>query len=82
MIEVQFFASLRERLGYDRLELECRPGDTLARIRERLARQEPEFARASQEQRLLAAVNETLAQDSQPVADGDRLAFFPPVTGG
>jgi len=82
MIEIQFFASLRERLGCDRLELECQPGDTLALIKARLARQEPAFARASQEQRLLAAVNETLAPDSQPVADGDRLAFFPPVTGG
>ena len=31
---------------------------------------------------VLAAVNQTLAQAHSPIAEGDEVAFFPPVTGG
>ncbi|MDK6767682.1 MoaD/ThiS family protein, partial [Klebsiella aerogenes] len=30
----------------------------------------------------LAAVNQTLTSFDHPVASGDEVAFFPPVTGG
>jgi molybdopterin synthase sulfur carrier subunit len=29
-----------------------------------------------------AAVNQAMAHGDTPVADGDEVAFFPPVTGG
>lgn len=32
--------------------------------------------------RQLAAVNQTLTSFEHPVASGDEVAFFPPVTGG
>ena len=32
--------------------------------------------------KLLAAVNQTLTSFEHPVASGDEVAFFPPVTGG
>ena len=32
--------------------------------------------------RVRGAVNQTMADDDEPVADGDEVAFFPPVTGG
>ena len=35
-----------------------------------------------EEGKLLAAVNQTLTSFEHPVASGDEVAFFPPVTGG
>jgi molybdopterin synthase sulfur carrier subunit len=31
---------------------------------------------------VLCAVNQAVARPEQAVADGDEVAFFPPVTGG
>ena len=75
-VRVKYFGSLRERMGRaeDCLTLESEA--TVADI----------WARASTGQpmpvNLLAAVNLEYAQPGQAVADGDEVAFFPPVTGG
>ncbi|WP_228304567.1 MoaD/ThiS family protein, partial [Klebsiella michiganensis] len=42
-------------------------------------RQRPAVAAGNQ---LLAAVNQTLTTFDHPLAAGDEVAFFPPVTGG
>ena len=81
MINVLFFAQVRELVGTDRLEL---PADfpTVEAVRQHLAAQEGRWSLALEEGKLLAAVNQTLVSFDTPVADGDEVAFFPPVTGG
>ncbi|MBO9724400.1 MAG: MoaD/ThiS family protein [Novosphingobium sp.] len=43
---------------------------------------EPELAEALRGPRIRYAVNGTLVQGEAPLADGDEIAFLPPVSGG
>ncbi len=82
MIEVLFFARLREQLGCERTQVAATEGMTLAQLRQHLIDTHPQWRDALGDERLLAAVNHSLAKMHQPVASGDEVAFFPPVTGG
>ena len=89
MIQLRYFASLRERLGTGAEAIPCpglaTPGrpmtvaDLLLLLRQR---DEPWSDALGGEQTLLAAVNQEMARPDTPVQDGDEVAFFPPVTGG
>lgn len=81
MIKVLFFAQVREMLGVSSLEVNADFPDVAA-LRAHLAAQGARWARALEEGKLLAAVNQTLVEFSQPLKAGDEVAFFPPVTGG
>ena len=84
MITVLYFASLRESLGKSSeqivlpatvRDLEGLRALLVARggaCEEVLARSKP----------VRAAVNQAMAAGDIPIADGDEVAFFPPVTGG
>ncbi|AEP28419.1 molybdopterin converting factor subunit 1 [Brumicola nitratireducens] len=81
MINIRFFAFLRERLGTDTLDYEFTDEKTVLDIKQKLiARGEPWTLLAEQD--VLIAVNQTLTSESSLVSDGDEIAFFPPVTGG
>ena len=81
MINIRFFAFLRERLGTDTLDYEFTDEKTVLDIKKKLiARGEPWTLLAEQD--VLIAVNQTLTSESSSVSDGDEIAFFPPVTGG
>lgn len=84
MITLLYFARLREALGRDREQLALPAGvTTLAALRAHLAQRGDAWAREMAECRnLRAAVNQTVVAADAPVADGDEVAFFPPVTGG
>lgn len=77
-VKVLYFASLQDAMGRheDVINLEDGANATVASI----------WARVSGGQelvgRLLCAVNMEYAAPETPVADGDEVAFFPPVTGG
>lgn len=81
MIKVLFFAQVRELVGTDSLTLALSP-DTVEGLRQQLAARGDRWALALEEGKLLAAVNQTLVEATHPIADGDEVAFFPPVTGG
>ncbi len=83
-VRIVFFASLREQLACSSLDWEGRsPQETVASLREKLAREQfPESGAVLLADTVLAAVNQVMAQPEQAVADGDEVAFFPPVTGG
>ncbi|WP_248794748.1 MoaD/ThiS family protein [Pseudomonas sp. MWU13-2105] len=78
-ILVKFFARYREALGVDELALE---GDfaSVDAVRRLLLLREGMEVLA--EQNLMCARNEDLCSLSEPLADGDEVAFFPTVTGG
>lgn len=82
MIRILFFASVRDRLGVAEETLE-NPPDTVAALRDLLAaRGGPWGAVLGSEQRVLAAVNQEMADPDTSLTDGDEVGFFPPVTGG
>ena len=84
MIKVKFFASLRETLGVDEADLDYQPGlSTVAAVRDMLVSEKgAEWQEALVENNVLMAVNQVMSDLSDPVEDGDEVAFFPPVTGG
>ncbi len=81
MITVLFFARIRESVGVDRLTLDSACG-TVEALRLTLCGRGERWSLALEPGKLLSAVNQTLVSRDHPVADGDEVAFFPPVTGG
>ncbi|MCV6603694.1 MAG: molybdopterin converting factor subunit 1 [Porticoccaceae bacterium] len=82
MIELKYFAALRDQLGSDGEQLSAGDANTVARIRELLAERGGVWAEQLLDNRNLAAVNQQMANANTAVNDGDEVAFFPPVTGG
>lgn len=83
-VRVLYFASLRDAVGRSSEIVEL-PGSaaTLKAVRDALTAKGDPWAKAfSNLKRIRGAVNQTMAEDGDPVADGDEVAFFPPVTGG
>lgn len=81
MINVLFFAQVRELTGADRLTLPAEYA-TVEALRQALAARGERWALALESGRLLAAVNQSLVEMQHPLRAGDEVAFFPPVTGG
>lgn len=82
MIHVKFFASLREQLGQDQIDLPARPDARVGDLLQQLIDQGEPWAQALQTRKPMMAVNQTLASSDTQVHAGDEVAFFPPVTGG
>lgn len=81
MINVLFFAQVRELVSCDRLEI-AETFATVESLRQHLASRGGRWELALESGKLLAAVNQTLVAFDHPLNDGDEVAFFPPVTGG
>lgn len=84
MLRIHYFASVREAVGRDREQIEL-PGDvgTVADLVRYLRTVNEDFERMLGEQeQVLVAVNQAVAGDEAAVADGDEVAFFPPMSGG
>jgi molybdopterin synthase sulfur carrier subunit len=83
MIQLRYFASLRERLGIgDETVTLPDDVDTVAGLQRWLQNRGEPWSGALADERLLIAVNHELAQCAASVRDGDEVAWFPPVTGG
>jgi len=84
MITVLYFASLRESLGKssEQIALPTTVRD-LEGLRALLVARGGAWEEGLAPGRpVRAAVNQAMAVGDVPVADGDEIAFFPPVTGG
>lgn len=75
MIQVKFFASLRERAGKADMSI---PAAGLATVTDVWA-SATDFDMPAN---TLVAVNHEYVARDHAVQDGDEVAFFPPVTGG
>jgi molybdopterin synthase sulfur carrier subunit len=83
-VTILYFAWLRERTGTTQESLELPDGlttigDLIALLRARGGGYEAAFSLGRV---IRAAVNQNFADPSTPIAPGDEIAFFPPVTGG
>jgi molybdopterin synthase sulfur carrier subunit len=84
MITVLYFARLREALGTGSEEIALPQSvSTLEGLLGLLvARGGAWSEELAATRRVRAAVNQTMADGDTAIADGDEVAFFPPVTGG
>ena len=83
-VTILYFAWLREQVGAGREEISLPEGVStvaglIAFLRAGSAAHDNAFANP---QSIRCAVNQEFADPSAPVAPGDEVAFFPPVTGG
>jgi sulfur-carrier protein len=82
-VKILYFASLREALGCAAETVELPAGvATVAALRRHLAARGEAWAALETHRNLRSAVNQQVAGPDAPVAAGDEVAFFPPVTGG
>ncbi len=83
-LTIRYFASVREKLGsQESVELSELASPTVGALQACLASRSPLHAAALAEDRCLrTACNQAMCDDEQVLADGDEVAFFPPVTGG
>jgi molybdopterin synthase sulfur carrier subunit len=84
MVTILYFARLRETLGVASEQVVL-PEDvkSLAALQSWLARRGSSWAQALGESKnVRAAVNQDMVGRDASIADGDEIAFFPPVTGG
>lgn len=83
MINVLFFARIRDQLGIDQLQVPLpEDANTLLQFTAHLIATHPSFVGIIDQPTVLVAVNQTLAQPQTHLKDGDEVAYFPPVTGG
>lgn len=84
MIQLLYFARLRETLGRSSEQLDWQPefaqvADLLNHLRQRGTPWQEALAPG---QNFRVAINQDMAQADSPLVDGDEVALFPPVTGG
>jgi molybdopterin synthase sulfur carrier subunit len=84
MIDVLFFASIREQLGTRELSLAL-AGEppTVSLLRQQIIDvRGGNWSDVLCADNVVIAVNQQVVDDQHVLRDGDELAFFPPVTGG
>ncbi|MBL6717180.1 MAG: MoaD/ThiS family protein [Pseudomonadales bacterium] len=84
MLEVRFFARLREALGRERVRLPLEtPGLTVEGLLSALEAEIPGSRGQLTAPGIRLAVNQTFVEDENfALNPGDEVAFLPPVTGG
>ena len=82
MIDVLYFAWLRERIGAPKERVET-SADTVADLIEELKERSEAHALAFSDMKSVrVAVDQELTEMSAPIGGAREVAFFPPMTGG
>ncbi len=76
-VRLRFFAALREQVGA-RATRTVHPGTTAGALWRALVVEHPQLGTVQ----VRIAVNEHYVEPSHRLAEGDEVAFFPPVSGG
>jgi molybdopterin converting factor subunit 1 len=79
-VTVRLFARLRDLVGSGEFVREVPAGATVATVWHTIVEAHP--AVAAYAASMSCAVNADYARLTSPVADGDEVAFLPPVSGG
>ena len=82
MVEVLYFAWVRERIGLPRETLDTGAATVSALIAELSAREERYALAFSDLKSLRVALDQKLSSFDAPLAGVREVAFFPPMTGG
>ncbi|NVK58798.1 MAG: molybdopterin converting factor subunit 1 [Rhodobacteraceae bacterium] len=82
MIDVLYFAWVRERIGLPKERVESQATTVRELVEELRAREERYEAAFADLSALRVAVDQELADFDAPLAGVRELAFFPPMTGG
>lgn len=82
MIDVLYFAWVRERIGVPREQVETGAATVAGLVEELRGREERYAAAFADVTALRVAVDQVLAGFDAPLAGVREVAFFPPMTGG
>ena len=83
MIDVLYFAWLRERIGEPKEQIETSAATVADLIEELKARSDAHALAFSDLKSVRAAVDQDLVDDfAAPISNAREVAFFPPMTGG
>jgi len=82
MIDVLYFAWLRERIGLPKERVETKAATVAALVEELKAREARYAAAFADLKALRVAVDQELADWDAPLKGAREVAFFPPMTGG
>jgi molybdopterin synthase sulfur carrier subunit len=82
IVRVRFFATLREQIGRSALTIDADVAN-VSELWRHLERTLPaEAIGALRAKGVRVAVNQEMIEHDAPLADGDEVAFMPPITGG
>lgn len=82
MIDVLYFAWVRERIGLPREKVETSAATVADLVAELIAREDRYAAAFADLTALRVALDQDLSDFSAPLAGVREVAFFPPMTGG
>jgi molybdopterin synthase sulfur carrier subunit len=82
MINLLYFAWVRERIGIPREEIETSAATVMDLVEELRAREERYAAAFADLSSLRVALDQELADFGAPLKGVREVAFFPPMTGG
>ena len=82
MVDVMYFAWVRERIGHPKEKIETNPATVMDLVNELRAR-EPRYEAAFADlDALRVAVDQELVPLDHPLTSPREIAIFPPMTGG
>ena len=79
-VRVLFFGKLKDIVGRSEDSADVREGAQLEDLFAQYGQQFPDLAKFRSS--VVASVNQTFAEWRSPLANGDEVAFLPPVSGG